>query len=446
MKKVANKLRKTIVFASMVLMFFNFSCNKSGDDFDDDHNNADDITDKTGIFQDAPSYGFVYTANYNSNDISAFIIDTSSGSLAQIDADSALDGIQNYAAGINPASLAVDSGLKFLYAANFNSNDISVYTIGSDTGVLTAVDADSALEGIQNFAAGTNPRSVVIDSTGKYLFVANGGSNDISVFVIDSASGALTPVDADSVLDGIQNFPAGTNPVSITINSSGQYLYAANFNSNDISAFSFDLATGVLTQIDADAEAADIQNFAAGFIYRSVSIAPNGKFLYATNKSANAISAFLIDSSTGSLTQIDAIADVAEDTTTTGIQNFTASSGPVLVSVAKDGKYVYAINALSDNISAFLLDDVTGIISSIDADAISEGIQHFRAGDNPVSMSIDNSGLFAFVSNSGSNDISAFVIHPDSGILIPVDADESLLGTQNFDTGNKPMSIVAISK
>lgn len=56
------------------------------------------------------------------------------------------------------------------------------------------------------FTAGTNPYSVTVDPSGKFVYVANYGSNDISAYII-GPDGAL----ADMGL-----FTAGTGPVSVT--------------------------------------------------------------------------------------------------------------------------------------------------------------------------------------------------------------------------------------
>ena len=100
----------------------------------------------------------------------------------------------------------------FAYVANTGTNDISAYTLNTSTGALTPIDVDAVTSGIQNFAAGTGPISVTVDPSSKFAYVANAGSNDISAYTIQPTTGALTPIDADPVTAGIQNFAAGTNP------------------------------------------------------------------------------------------------------------------------------------------------------------------------------------------------------------------------------------------
>jgi DNA-binding beta-propeller fold protein YncE len=67
---------------------------------------------------------------------------------------------------------------------------------------------------IATVAAGTNPLSVTIDPSGKYAYVANQVSNDISQYAI-GADGSLTPVASATVA-------AGGGPVSITTTGSYQ--------------------------------------------------------------------------------------------------------------------------------------------------------------------------------------------------------------------------------
>jgi 6-phosphogluconolactonase len=72
-----------------------------------------------------------------------------------------------------------------------------MYTINPATGGLTAGTA---------VAAGTKPASVTVDQTGKFAYVANEGSSDISVYTVNPTTGALT---------ASGTAPAGTNPQSI---------------------------------------------------------------------------------------------------------------------------------------------------------------------------------------------------------------------------------------
>ena len=85
------------------------------------------------------------------------------------------------AAGTDPVSVAVDPAGKFAYVANNGSNDVSMYTINATTGALTSIGAT---------AAQSNPSSIVIHPSGEFAYVTNAGSNSVSMYSI-GATGTL---------------------------------------------------------------------------------------------------------------------------------------------------------------------------------------------------------------------------------------------------------------
>ncbi len=80
-------------------------------------------------------------------------------------------------------SVAVDPASKFAYVANFGSNDVSMYTINGTAGALTSIGT---------IAAGLAPTSIAVHPSGKFAYVTNSGSNDVSMYSIDATTGALT--------------------------------------------------------------------------------------------------------------------------------------------------------------------------------------------------------------------------------------------------------------
>ena len=115
-------------------------------------------------------------------------------------------------------------------------NTIAAYQMDSQ-GVLHSIP------GSPFAAGGTKTGLPAIDPSGKFLFVANGGSNNIQGFAIDAATGALTPVPGSP-------FTTEVSPYPVVIDPSGKYLYAANNGSSSISAYSIDGTSGALTLIN----------------------------------------------------------------------------------------------------------------------------------------------------------------------------------------------------
>jgi len=197
-------------------------------------------------------------------------------------------------------SVAVDPTGKFVYVANEGSTNVSGYTLNATTGALTAISGSP-------FAAGLVPFSVAVDPTGKFAYVANEGSNDVSGFTINATTGALTAISGSP-------FAAGSNPVSVAVDPTGKFAYVANF-SNNVSAYTINASTGALTAISGSP-------FAAGFTPHSVTVDPAGKFAYVANNLSNNISGYTINATTGALTAI------------TG-SPFAAGRGPISVTVGR---------------------------------------------------------------------------------------------------------------
>jgi 6-phosphogluconolactonase (cycloisomerase 2 family) len=83
---------------------------------------------------------------------------------------------------------------------------------------------------------------VTVDPSGRFAYVANEVSDDISGYRIDASSGVLTPLPGSP-------FAAGSLPISVTVEPSGRFAYVANANSNTISGYTIDASTGVLTPL-----------------------------------------------------------------------------------------------------------------------------------------------------------------------------------------------------
>lgn len=219
-----------------------------------------------------PTNHFLYVANLTSNSVSAFTI--SAGTLTPI-VDSP------FSVGAEPSSLAIDANGNFLYVTNFNSNSISVFLIDPASGMLSAISGSP-------FAAGLGPVSIAIDPTDAFAFVANNTDQTIASYALNATTGALTPVSGSPLA-------AGTNAEAVTVGPTGGYVFAANAEAaNQVATFSITPASGVLIiSSTTTAESLPI----------AVAIDPSGQFLYAVNFNSNDVSAYTL-SAAGALTPV----------------------------------------------------------------------------------------------------------------------------------------------
>ena len=191
-----------------------------------------------------------------------------------------------FPAGSGPVALAV-AAPGFLYVANSQSNNISGYSMGP-SGVLTPLPGSP-------FPAGTNPSSIEVAPATTYqgpvggptlVIVTNKGSNNVSVYSV-SSNGVLGPVPGSP-------FPAGSAPISSVTDNTLSFLYVANSKSNDISGYSIDSSTGVLTPL------AEFP-FAVG---PSPSSATGPGYLFVTCAGSNTLWVLKPDESSGALTPV----------------------------------------------------------------------------------------------------------------------------------------------
>jgi 6-phosphogluconolactonase len=236
-----------------------------------------------------PSGKFAYVANEGSNDISIFAI-TSTGTL---------DPLGPVAAGVVPTSVTVGPFGGFAYVTNADPN--GPFEVNTSNGNISTykVDSTGVLERSGTVAAGLYPRSIAVDPSGKFAYVANCGDfernqGDIAMYTVDASTGTLTL---------IGTVGAGSCPLSVVVHPSGKFAYAANTGSDggpDIEGVS-------MYTINPNGTLTPMGLINAGYCPSSLAVDPSGKFAYVTNHCDNTISMYTIDLTTGALTLLGTI-------------------------------------------------------------------------------------------------------------------------------------------
>jgi 6-phosphogluconolactonase (cycloisomerase 2 family) len=193
------------------------------------------------------------------------------------------------AVGLDPRSVIVDLTGRFVYVVNRGSDDVSAFLIHSRDGSLEEVPGSP-------FKVGARPFGMHLHANGKFAYVANSRTNDISGFAIDSDRGALRPLPGSP-------FRAGSNPVWPVFHPSGRFLYINDYKSNSISGYAIDPATGVLSGVPGSPFHTGTPWFPKTYP-REPMIDPSGRFLYAVNRPADSVSGYEIDCQTGALAPI----------------------------------------------------------------------------------------------------------------------------------------------
>lgn len=288
------------------------------------------------------------------NQVAVYREDPTAGVLTQITGSP-------YSVGDGAHSLALHPSGKYLYVANpgQDENDVSLFSIASWGGLTEIFPRASVMP------LGSQPELLVMDPSGNYLYVMNAASQNISVFSIDSNTGKLTPVAGSPFSIGLVplnmqltpsgkflfvtagNLPeglivgfsvtsgklqlvsltssAGLNPFGLAIDPAGKFLYAANTSSNSISIFSIGSA-GSLSQI-AGSPLNDIYNGPV-----ALQLDPKGQFLYVANSASNNLAVYSVTSSSGLPIGL---------TTSTTTFAFTTENTPSVIAFDPNGGHVF---------------------------------------------------------------------------------------------------------
>jgi len=341
---------------------------------------------------------YIYATLPAANELGVYREDPNSGVLTQISGSP-------YSVGDGAHYVVLHPSGKFLYVANpgiggASENDISLFTIASN-GSLTEVPPRAPIG--QN---ASQPEILAMDPAGKYLYVANTQSENISVFSIDSSSGTLTQL-ANSP------FSIGLPMLNMQLTASGNYLYVSAASGSSASPgwiAGFSVTAGALQRVSLISS--------DGVNPYGLAIDPNGTYLYAGNTSSNSISIFS-GANTGTLKEVSGspFADIYND--------------PVALLLDSKGQYLYVANQVSNNVAVYAITSATGLPVAL---TTSTSTFAFGTESDPSFLALDPSGKYLFVANQGTSaGIESFGV--SSG---------NLTSLYTYSVGNTPSSIAVL--
>lgn len=213
---------------------------------------------------------FLYVSDSASNDVSAFSIDSATGSLTPVPGSPFPTG----GLGTSGISLAGTPDGRFLMTGNSNSANITVFSIGGD-GSLTPVAGSP-------FHAGGLPDGMKVTPDGKSLAVALLGS--VAMFSIAS-DGSLTSVPGSPFPDGGVGSAA-----AVDINCASNLLFAGEANIGNTIVDVFSIASdGSLTPIVGSPFVAGV-----GSNSNVPLLSPDDRILFVSNQNSQSVTVFSV--------------------------------------------------------------------------------------------------------------------------------------------------------
>jgi 6-phosphogluconolactonase len=337
-----------------------------------------------------PPHAYVLNG-LSADTVSMYTVDSCTGKLTATTPATVSTGGNEFGA----EEMAVDPAGRFVYVANLMSNatdlaTIAMYTLDSSTGILIPTNPPTV-------PTGFFPQGIAINPSGKFVYTANSDDNTVSMFAINQATGILTPTTPPTVA-------TGWSPLSVTVDPSGRFAYAANQDDDTVSMYTINASTGVLTPTTP-------ATVPTGFSPFGVTVDPSGKFAYVPNAydSRNIVSQYAIDSTTGVLTP--------------NAQDAAAGNQPTWVAVDPSSKFAYVVNRGDSTVSAYTINSITGALTPNGT---------LATGQEPFRIAIDPSGSFAYVVNE-SGSVSIYTLG-SKGTLSAAGSEET----------SRPLSVAVV--
>jgi YVTN family beta-propeller protein len=263
--------------------------------------------------------------------------------------------------GVSPAEMAVSPDRKSVYVANTGSDTVSVLNTADNTVAKTIA-----------LPRRSRPIGVALSPSGRYLYTADGGANRVSV--LDTRAGRV-----------VTSVRVGTQPLSVATAPDGKTVYAANSGSGDVSV------------IDARTNRV-VRTIPTGRFPSGVAVTRDGASVYVTNELS-------------------------------GVTVINAGNGTVQARLRSPSPFSVTMSPKGDR--AYVTGLGPGTLTAIDTgtDRVSSTVSVGSYGTDPFTVRATGDALY--VANQGASTLS--IIDPST-----------LRTTATVATGNSPYGIAVV--
>lgn len=290
------------------------------------------------------------------------------------------------------------------------------YVANQGTNTVSVLDATTGAAVGSPIVVGSAPTGVAASPDGSKVYVTNRTSGSVSV--IRTSDNKV-----------VNTITVGTQPESVTFSTDGTWAYVTNYGSKSVSVIDTTLATPkVITTIS------NVGTNPRGIAYVQTA---NGPRVYVANSGAGTVS--VINASTNQL--ID-----TKPSTALTVDPISVGSAPQQIAVSPDGTRIYVTNQSSNSVSV-----INTATNALDGAAIAVGSKpagialsadgstlYVANGDDSVSV-VDTKTRSVFgvmtLDNAPENNLHAVAVRGDGSLLVTDLADRAVR-IVNYKRGN----------
>jgi 6-phosphogluconolactonase len=245
--------------------------------------------------------------------------------------------------------ISLDRTGRVLFGASYGGNLVSVNAIGGDRRVLP--------ETLQVIPTARNAHAIRVDNSNRFVYVPHLGTDQVFQFVFDERSGRLA-----SNTPPLVQMKAGTGPRHLIFSADNRFVYLLSELVATVTTLSLDPKTGLLTEVSSasalppdsklqpGAPRPNSRNPDNDIWAADLHLTPDGKFLYASERTSSTLAAFSVDSATGKLTYLSSTPTEKQP------RGFAIDPG---------GRFLVASGEKSETLSVYSIDAASGALKPV---------------------------------------------------------------------------------
>jgi len=257
-------------------------------------------------------------------------------------------------AGTNPCHVSVHPSGKFVFVANYGGGNVAVFPVGPD-GALSepsdvrpsvgqrhrarAVDDPPGQFAVSDHDS-PHPHMVATDPGGQFVIANDAGLDLTLVWRFDAQAGRLLPADAPVVAA-----PSGSAPRHFVFHPNGRIFYNLYEHDAKIAVYDYDGGRGALKLKQLTSTLPP--KFSGSNLSSEIIITADGRFLYVSNRLHNAVSIFAV-ANDGQLRMIS--------------ETWVHADYPKSLTIDPNGEYLYSCNQKGDSITSFRISEGSGLL------------------------------------------------------------------------------------
>jgi 6-phosphogluconolactonase len=279
----------------------------------------------------SPDRRFLYAGTRGEPKVVAgFAIDPARGTLAHVASGPLADSM---------AYIATDRTGRFLFGASYPGHKVTV----------SRIDPPGTVHPAHQVLAGyPNAHSILPDATNRRVLVPTLGNDRVNRFTFAAASGLLAPDTPPAIA-----VPAKAGPRHLAFHPGGRFAYV--LGELDGTVYVFDHDAGQLTPTQS--ASALPPGFSGGPKAADLHITPDGRFLYASERTSSTLAGFRVDPQHGTLSPVGSVPTEAQ---------------PRGFAIDPSGRCLLAVGQLSHGLSSYAIDPATGALARLAAHPVGQ--------------------------------------------------------------------------